>query len=114
MKHKKVKVNNHSLFSVYRSAAMSIPESMLQDQSVQTEDDSVEAVIELIQHYCDKLLDIINKTMSNGDIVLPTHLEKLCVIRNRIHELENHYTQYCEQGELNMVSLVYIYYSNLN
>ena len=93
---------------------MAIPQSLLQDQSVQTEDDSVEAVIELIQHYCDKLLDIINKTMSNGDIVLPTHLHKFCAISNSIHELAKHYTQNCEQGELNMVSLVCIYYFNIN
>ena len=77
---------------------MSVTEPMLQDQSVQTEYDSVEAVIELIQHYCDKLLDIINKTMNNGDIMSSTHLHKLRSISNRIHELENHYSQYCEQG----------------
>ena len=80
---------------------MSSIQPMFKDQSVQTENDSVEAVIELIQHYCDKLLDIINK--NNGDIVLPTHIDKLHIIRNSLYEVENYYRQYCEHGELNMI-----------
>ena len=98
-----------TLFSVYRSAAMSTPQSKLQDQSVQTEDDSAEAVIELIQHYCDKLLDIIKKTMSNEDIVLSTRLHsKLRIIYDKIHEFDNHYTQNCEQGELKIICLIWM------
>ena len=83
---------------------MSVIQPMFKHQSVQTENDSVEGVIELIEHYCDKLVDIINNSSGNVSIVLPAHIDRIHIIKNSIHELENHCKQHCEQGGLNIVS----------
>ena len=71
---------------------------VIEHRSVQTEDDSIEKIIEVMQYYCDKILAIVNQTMRNGDIVLPTHFSKLRKISNKMRKLEKNYTQYFELG----------------
>ena len=81
-------------FSVYRLSAMSTSQSMSQDQSFQTEDERIEAEGNALRQSCS---DVSRKIKEEADVLL-TNLDEFCYSISK--------EEYCEQGELNMVSLV--------